>query len=239
MRKLSILSLLVVFIGSLNLHAGFSYELGFVSGYVWRGMDNLPKNKPAVQPSITYTFGESGLSVNLWASFSMVERKKLKKEDEIDITVNYDFQISENLSLSMGMINYTFYNIPGYTFKRGNTQEFYMMLGFPRMFLGPSVSVFYDINLADGWYALASVGQTLTFSEKTSLEVSASLAYNGKLYIHESGISDLHLSAALPISMRAFTITPSIHYNRAYLESLYREGNKKGKFWVGIIMAID
>jgi uncharacterized protein (TIGR02001 family) len=231
--------LVVVFIGSLNLHAGFNYELGFVSGYVWRGMDNLPKNKPAVQPSITYTFGESGLSVNLWASFSMVERNELKQEDEFNITINYDFQISENLSLSMGMINYTFYNIPGYTFKRGNTQEFYMMLGFPGMFLGPSFSMFYDINLADGWYALVSVGHTLTFSEKTSLEVSASLAYNGKLYIDESGISDLHLSAALPISMGSFTITPSIHYNRAYLESLYREGNKKGKFWFGIIMTID
>jgi uncharacterized protein (TIGR02001 family) len=241
MKKISILILilLTVSIGSLDLHAGFSYEVGFVSSFVWRGMDLYPKNKPALQPSITYTFGDSGISISMFASYTLTDRNELRELEEIDFTFNYDFQISENISFSVGMTNYGWYYIPDYTFKDGNTQEFYAILGFPRFFLGPSFSVYYDINLGDGLYALFSLGHTFKLSGKTHMEISASLGYNRKQWIDESGISDLNLSAAIPFSVGKLSITPSIHYTHVFLESLYREGNKKEKLWFAVLIGIN
>ncbi len=240
MKKISVLILvsLVAFIGSLNLHAGFSYEVGFVSSFVWRGSDVYNK-RSAFQPSITYTFGDSGISINLWASYVLTNRDEYKEFDELDFTFNYDFQISENVLLSVGMINYGYYYIPHYTCKNGNTQEFYAILGFPRVFLGPSFSVFYDINLGDGLYALFSVGHTFKLSGKTNMEISASLGYNRKQWINESGISDLILSAAIPFSVGKLSVTPSFNYTHVYLESLYREGDKKDKLWFAVIIGIN
>lgn len=241
MKKISVLILvsLVAFIGSTNLHAGFSYEVGFVSSFVWRGMDLYPKNKPALQPSITYTCGDSGFSINMFASYTLTDRNELRELEEIDFTFNYDFQISENISLSVGMTNYGWYYIPDYTFKEGNTQEFYAILGFPRVFLGPSFSVYYDINLGDGLYASFSVGHAFKLSKKVNMEIGASLGYNRKQWIDESGISDLNLSAAIPFSAGKLSITPSFNYTHVYLESLYREGNKKDKLWFAVIIGVD
>jgi hypothetical protein len=241
MKKVSrlILILLIVFIGSPDLHAGFSYEVGFVSSFVWRGMDQYPKNKPALQPSITYTFGDSGISINLWASYVLTNRDEYKEFDELDFTFNYDFHISENVILSAGIINYGYYYIPHYTCKAGNTQEFYVILGFPRFFLGPSFSVYYDINLGDGLYGLFSLGHTLKLSGKINMEINASLGYNRKQWIDESGISDFNLSAAIPFSIGRLSIASSINYTHVYLESLYREGDKKDKLWFAVLIGIN
>lgn len=238
MRRRVIFLLLGVLICTLNVHAGFSFEFDVVSAFMWRG-DDLYDNRPAFQPSVTYAFGDSGLSVNVWASFVLTDRGEYKTFDEVDFTVNYDFQVSENVSLSVGMMNYGFYFINDYSFKEGNTQEFYITAGLPRFFLGPSLSVYYDINLAKGLYVELSVGQPLTLTEKLNLELGASLGYNSKLYIDESGISDLNISASLPFSTGRLSIRPSVNYTHVYLEPLYYEEGNKDKFWFGVHVGIN
>ncbi len=238
MRKRLVFLLLGVLIGTLGLHAGFSFECDVVSAYMWRGFD-LFDTRPAFQPSVTYAFGDSGLSVNVWGSFVLSDRDEYKEFDEVDFTVNYDFQVSENVSLSVGMINYAFYFIPDYSFKDGNTQEFYITAGFPRVFLGPSFSVYYDINLAKGLYVELAVGKGITLSERLKLEFGASLGYNSKLYTDESGISDLNISVSLPFSTDRFTFTPSVNYVHVFLDSLYHYEWKRDKFWVGVNIGIN
>jgi uncharacterized protein (TIGR02001 family) len=240
-KKIFILILLTIFVVP-GLYADFSYEVGFVSSYVWRGFDLYPKNKPAIQPSITYTFGKSGFSVNVWYSYILADRDQYKDLEEIDFTFNYDFSLSENVSFSVGMINYSFLWTPGYTFKDGNTQEFYAVLGFPKVFLGPSVSVYYDINLGDGFYITLSGGHSFSLSDKTALELGATLGYNGGQYLNdddETGISDLTLSASLPFTIGKVGITPTINYTHVFLEPLYREGDKKGKLWFALNIAFN
>lgn len=238
MRRRVVFLLLGVMICVLNLHAGFSFEFDIVSAFIWRGEDAYDNN-PAFQPSVTYTFGDSGFSVNVWGSFPLADRAEYKEWDEVDVTFNYDFRVSENISLSVGMIDYVFYAMPGYTFKNGNSQEFYIIAGLPGIFLGPSVSVYYDINLGSGLYVELVAGHTFAFTEKVDLELGASLGYRSKLYIDESGISDLNLSASVPFSMGKVRITPSLHFTRVYLEPLYYSGVNKSKFWLGINFGID
>lgn len=238
MRKQVIFLLLGLLIGTFNGHAGFRFEFDIASTFMWRGFD-LYENRPAFQPSVTYAFGDSGLSVNVWASFILEDRDIDKELDEVDFTVNYDFQVSENVSLSVGMINYGYYFLPDYSFKNGNTQELYITAGLPRFILGPVLSVYYDFNLGKGWYVELSVGRAIALTEKLNLEIGASLGYNSKLYIDDSGISDLNVSASLPFSVGRLKITPSVNYTHVYLEPLYYEEGKKDRFWFGANFAID
>ncbi len=229
----------VFLLGCLPLAAGFDVEVAYVSSYVWRGMDLYPKGTPALQPSITYTAGKSGFSVNLFASYVLSERDKHKDLEELTFTFNYDFALSENISLSVGMTNYGYYYIPNYTFKDGNTQEFYAVLGFPNIFLGPALSVFYDINLGDGVYISLAGAHTFNFSKTLALTLDFSIGYNGEQWIEESGISDVNVSASIPFKLGKITIIPAFYYTHVFLESLYREGDKKDKAWFGVTMAIE
>jgi len=238
MRRRVVFLFLGVLICTFTVHADFSFECDVVSTFMWRGWD-LYDNRPALQPSVTYAFGNSGLSVNVWASFILKDRDVDKELDEVDFTVNYDFQVSENLSLSVGMINYGYYFVHDYSFKDGNTQEFYITAGLPRFILGPAVSVYYDINLGKGLYVELSVGHPFTLTEKLNLELGASLGYNSKLYIDESGISDLNISASLPFSTGRLRIAPSVNYTHVYLEPLYYEDGKKDRFWFGVNIGIN
>jgi uncharacterized protein (TIGR02001 family) len=246
-KKIIILVLMTVFVVPC-LYADFSYEVGFVSSYVWRGWDLYPKNKPALQPSITYTFGKSGFSVNVWYSYILTDRGEvvdgiiLKDLEEIDFTFNYDFSLSENVSLSIGMINYSFLWTPGYTFKDSNSQEFYATLGLPKLFLGPSLSVYYDINLGDGFYFELSGGHSFKLTDNAALELGATLGYNAGQYLSDdddTGISDLTLSASLPFTIGKIGITPTVNYTHVFLEPLYREGDKKGKLWFAVNIAFN
>ncbi|MCP4146985.1 MAG: hypothetical protein GY757_04465 [bacterium] len=234
MKKIALLILLIALVGVQGVHAGFSYEMDIASSYVWRGFDLFSKNVPAIQPSVTYTFGESGFSLNLWGCFVLTDRNTERQNEEIDITLNYDFQLSENLALSVGMINYGLYWVPHYTFKTANTQEIYATLGFPRVMLGPSFSVYFDINQGKGFYIEAAAGHSFEFSHNVKLDLSASLGYNSKLFIEESGISDLNIAAAFPFALGKCSITPSLNFTHVFLEELYRAEEKKEKIWVAI-----
>ncbi len=49
--------------------SNFSMGADMVSRYVWRGI-NLGGPSPAIQPFAEYSFGESGLSIGAWGSYS-------------------------------------------------------------------------------------------------------------------------------------------------------------------------
>jgi uncharacterized protein (TIGR02001 family) len=53
-----------------NESSNFSMGADVVSRYVWRGI-NLGGSSPHVQPFMEYSFGESGLSIGAWASYSL------------------------------------------------------------------------------------------------------------------------------------------------------------------------
>ena len=105
MRKKTLILIflpVVILLSAIPVKAGFDYQLDFTSRYIWRGFDLNPANKPAVQPSITYGFGDSGFAVNLWGSFSFEN----KQVNETDITLSYDFKLNDRISMSVGFIHY-------------------------------------------------------------------------------------------------------------------------------------
>ena len=103
-KKLFIIVIVLFFIhtsfSSANIK-NLSVEAHYVSRFIWRGFDVTPDNNPAFQPSLTYSFGKTGLWVNLWGSIGLTERSKIKTADEVDYVFGYD------KSLAGGIIDFS------------------------------------------------------------------------------------------------------------------------------------
>jgi len=223
-------AILGILFGAAPLSAQFSFQADLMSKYIWRGFDLYYDNNPALQPSLTYAFGESGLSVTAWGSFSLGERSSYKDYDEIDLTLDYAFSLSDQMEMSVGFIQYGYYLGGKDVYKEMTTQEFYVAAGLPEAFLSPYLTVFYDVNVGSGLYVLLEASHSVPLSETIGLDLSAKLGYNGKQFIEESGLSDLTFGAALPIALGDWTIAPQVNYTLVFLDSV----NESNEFWFGL-----
>lgn len=231
MRKFLFIFILAL---TMNLNAAVSLKLDFASRYIWRGFDVFSPNKPAIQPSFTYDFGKSGFSINIWGSFSLAERDRLKSLDEIDITLTYEGKITDELSFQFGIIHYGWYNVENFIFKDSTTHEFFISAVFPEFFLSPALTVFYDINLGDGFYVLFQGGHSIKFSDTVMPNLSFSLGYNAGQWIEDSGFSDLNIGISLTFMFNKITIAPFLNYTIVFLDSV----NKDNEIWFGLSLAV-
>ena len=212
------------------LAAQWEFQADAVSRYIWRGMDVFWNNKPAFQPSVTYLFGESGFSANLWGSFALAKGSEYGDLNEIDLTLDYSFSLSDQAEMSVGVIAYSYPFYKGFTFKEGVTEELYASIGLPDVLFSPYLTAYYDINLGTGLYVALEGSHSIPLSESLGLDLRAALGYNSRQYIDESGLSDLTLGASLPISLGDWTIAPQINYTFVFLDSV----NDENEFWFGI-----
>lgn len=235
MKRISFVLLLFVFL-AVNLHGeggGFSYQVDFTSRFIFRGIDILSNNNPAIQPSITYTFGESGFSLNVWGSFALSERGRCKYLDEIDLTLSYVFKTPEKYSLEVGFINYGYWFSKAHKFKDMTTQEFFVKAGLPNVLFSPALSAYYDINQGDGLYLQLSGVHAVALNKKINLDLSAKLGYNAGQWVPEgakTGFSDLTIGAATPFNVGKITLTPFINYTFVFLDAI----NSDDEFWFGV-----
>jgi hypothetical protein len=205
-------------------------QVDVVSRYIWRGFDLFAPNNGAFQPSLTYAFGQSGWSANIWTSFALGDRSQYRADDEIDLTVTYAFKTPESLALAVGFTHYGWYSTPRFSLKRDTTQEFFASAGFPEFPLEPSLTVYYDVNLGSGLYALLKAGRTIPLGGAAELRLSAGLGYNAGQFIDGSGLSDLSLGAALPLKWGRLILAPSINFTFVFL----KEVNPDNELWFGL-----
>jgi hypothetical protein len=227
MKKFALILLPIVFLTmSLKTEAsgGFSYQIDFNSRYIFRGMDLLSKNNPVIQPSITYTFGESGFALNAWGSFALTERERTKYLDEIDLTLTYAIKTPGTYSLVIGFINYGFWFSQAHKIKDKNTQEFFVEAGLPVVLFSPKLTAYLELT----------GGHAIPFNKAVSLNLNATLGYNAGQWLPEgagTGFSDLTLGASLPFKTGKIIISPFVNYTFVFLEELNKGGDE---FWFGI-----
>jgi uncharacterized protein (TIGR02001 family) len=215
--------LLTIAASLVPLHAGIqvSGQADIVSRYIWRGFDLYPENKPAFQPSLTFDFGNSGLSVEAWFSFAAANRAEFKTADELNLIVSYALPTGENVDLSVGLIHYIYYRTPGFTYRNDTSREVFIEAGLPNVFARPSLAVFYDFDLGDGLYAELSGALDAPLSENVVPELSVALGYNGKQYQKEkSGLSHLSWTLALPLEAKGVTVTPFCNLTFIFLRAV-------------------
>jgi len=189
--------------GSL-LPGGISLEAGvdLYGKYVWRGM--LLTNDPVVQPSLT--LGWKGLSLNVWGSIDTTDVNEMGagtdgpsyRLQELDYTLSYGHTLVDGVDVEVGYILYTF---PGTAYEK--TSELYASLSLAIPYLNPSLTVYWDFDEADGFYANLGIEHTFELTEKLGLTVGAGLGWGDKNY-HEyylgpdtNALSDYSVGASL------------------------------------------
>jgi len=222
--------LFIIFVGiSLPLAADFKYNLNYSSSYIWRGFDLNPTQKMVLQPSVDYSFGKSGLALNIWGSFSFVNRET----NEIDLTLSYTFKAAKNVLLKAGLIHYGYYFAENFSFENNTSHELFISAGLPNTITHPTLTVFYDFTNGDGFYFQLETGHSISITPSIQTELSASLGYNGGQWLAEGvdpGFSDLNIGLAVSIEYKDWNIMPFVNYTFVLLDAL---GNENF-FWFGI-----
>jgi uncharacterized protein (TIGR02001 family) len=216
-----------------TLGKSVSFQVDMTSRYIWRGFDMLPDNNSALQPSLTFDLADSGLSLNLWASFALTDRGVYKYSDEIDFTLTYALKTPESLSLVLGFTNYGYWFAEDFKFNDNTTQEFFVEVGLPKVLLSPKLTAFYDVNLGDGLYVQLSAAHQVSLAGNLGLDLSAALGYNAGQWLPEgadTGFSDLTIGASLPLKVGTVTLAPFMNITFVFLDAV----NDDNELWFGV-----
>lgn len=235
MRKNTLVLAVFIFFGlsHTSLMAQFQFNVDLVSRYIWRGFDLNPYEKPALQPSLDYRFGNSGFATRIWASFSFEN----KTYTEFDLFLTYDFKIKDQVSLTAGFIHYGWYFVDNFRFEDDTSHEIFLKAGLPEFFLNPSLTIYYDFTNGDGFYFLLDSSYSQKITNFVGAKLSASLGYNAGQWLAEEtdpGFSDLNLGAALPFKFGRFSISGFANYTFVLLDAIGKENH----FWYGISLDI-
>lgn len=181
-----------------------------------------------------YRIGDSGLSVELWMSFSFANREL----NETDLTLAYALDLSDHISMEAGLIHYGWYFAPSFRFADDTSHEIYAHLGMPEFPLHPGITVFYDFTNGDGFYILLETGFSFEPLQSLETSLSASLGYNGGQWLAEGtdpGFSDLNLDLSLAYDWNDLHIIPSVNYTFVLLDAI----GSADHFWFGISLVLD
>lgn len=223
MKKFLVVSLLVVSMFAAMAQATVDVNATYVSKYIWRGYD-LNSAQPAIQPGVSYAFGDSGVSLGLWGSYNVGSTSK-QELTELDLTLGYDFSY-ESVDYSVGYTYYTFPNLSGASAKSG---EIYLGATLSQVMFTPGLTVYYDHDQGNGLYSALSAGYD--FGVVSS---GLTIGYNSGQWAAKSGTTDITLALSKEFSVGSVTITPSASY--ALISDTSVNANSS-EFWVGLDVA--
>ncbi len=150
--------------------ADADYALDFASAYVWRGITFT--DGAVWQPSVTAS-NDSGFALNVWGNLDIDDANDMSGEfNEIDLTASYGF-VSDAVSAEIGFIEYLFPNTPF-----AGTREVYVTMGWD-ITASPSVSLYYDIDEIEDFYANIGVSFGGDVSDALAWSIDVSVGYAG------------------------------------------------------------
>ena len=183
-----------------------SLDLPVVSAYVWRGMEI--NDDWVLQPSLTLAY--QGFSFNLWGNMDLTDfgedyctytsdcDSRAGQFTEIDLTIAYNHSF-DTFSLGIGLIDYLYPNWDN----SSDTQEIYISGSFD-VLLQPSLTVSYDFNALDAFYANFGIGHSFAFTDSLGLDLSSSIGYgdsdynSGNFGSADSAFVDFNVGISMP-----------------------------------------
>lgn len=188
--------------------------VGYYDKYLWRGFD-LSGGTPVVQGGVDLS--AKGFTLSYWTNIQTKDDVVLGSDvnggnaTETDITLDYSFDVTDLLSVSIGNIWYALDGLD-------DTKELYLSLGLGTI-LEPSVTVYYDYDQAKekGLFYTASVGHSIELTDKLSLSLGALVSYNDESDYAVGDYSDWHnyeLSTSVDYAVTdQLSISPSVLYS--------------------------
>lgn len=194
-------------------------DLPVLSAYVWRGQ--VLNDEAVFQPALNMTKG--GLGLNVWGNFNLTDAASDDPEfSEIDLTLSYGGKVG-SVGYGVGVIEYLFPNTTVTTDAGSSalpgTRELYVSLSLPDLPIVPAVSVYRDVDEADGTYASFSAGYCKSLADKLCLGLSASIGMADADYdrfyfgVDEAALNDANVGATLSYALLSnLTVTPGVQY---------------------------
>jgi hypothetical protein len=231
-------------------------ETALVSAYVWRGQ--VYNNDFVVQPQLTIE--QYGVSFNIWGNYDLGKNMNGVSSDfsELDLSLAYTLPIAVNeMAFDVGVINYTFPNtVIGGSAAESTTEIFASATVLSwQEYVIPSVTLFGDIDEANGTYFLFDVVAPYEVSEYLAVEGGFSAGYgntsyndyyfpNGAPSTQEAGWNDFNFYGNASYLIQD-GLTVSVNLTYTMLEGGAIEDAAKGiyeakeKFWGGVNIAYD
>jgi len=196
---------------------GVDVSADFFGKYVWRGQ-NL-NDSTVFQPGIGVTYG--GLTGSIWGNLDMTAENDNRYDfTEYDYAIDYSSSVPgiDGVDFSIGAIYYRFPSV-----KPSSTTEVYWGFSFD-LPLSPSLTVYHDVDEADGTYVTAGIGHSfekvfeLSSELPVGMDVGASVGWGDSGYndyywgVDNSKMNDLTLSVSFPMEVAGWTVAPSVHY---------------------------
>lgn len=174
--------------------------VGVNTMYLWRGFNLSPDDNYVVQPGADVSF--KGFTVSWWGNISENDGNM----NEVDLTLDYSFDLGDMVSMSVGNILYDVDDLK-------DTNEVYLSTTLNTL-LSPSLGVYYDYDeFAGSWFINASVGHTFELSDKAGLNLGALVSF----YDNSEDYSALHnaeLSVGLDYAVTdQISVSPSVVYS--------------------------
>ena len=173
--------------------------------YLWRGFDLSEDDNYVVQPGADVSF--KGFTVSWWGNIS----ENTGDMNEVDLTIDYSFDVTDLVSMSVGNI---LYDVDGFK----DTNELYVGATLNTI-LSPSLTVYWDYDECeeDGYFVTASVGHTFELNDKAGLNLGALVSYNGASDYAVGDYHDFH-NAELSLGLD-YAVTDQIAVSPAVLYS--------------------
>jgi hypothetical protein len=203
---------------------------------VWRGLSLT--NKPVAQPDLWVSFpaGSASITIGGWSSIDLGQYDDTENDisesgglsafnyAEFDPYAEVGFTTGKT-SLTGGLTAYIYPNdvdeAPnGGLGSASNTWEVYGKVGFD-VPLAPEFSVYYDFDKIKGFYFEGTASHSLPLGESHTLDLGALVGLNAgqgvdpedeSFNFSDDGFTHLDLSAGVPLSAGAFSITPVVHF---------------------------
>ena len=159
----------------------FELTSDFFGKYIWRGQ-NL-SDDPVLQPGLSMSYGN--LTAGIWGNMDLTNINGNSGDfSEMDYSLDYSNTLPgiEGIGYSIGVI---YYDFPGTTTK--DTTEVYWGFNF-NLPLNPSITVYHDIDEAEGSYVSLAVSHSIERICELSpelpigLDIGASLGWGSGLY---------------------------------------------------------
>lgn len=244
-RLMAAFSLLACGAGAAFADGGIDFELtsDFFGKYIWRGQ-NLDDD-PVFQPGFSASY--KGLTASVWGNLELTNINGNSGDfSELDYSLDYSSTIPgvEAIGYSIGVI---YYDFPGTTVK--DTTEVYLGLGYDDLPLSPSITVYHDLDEAEGTYVSLGVGHSvekiveLGPGVPVGMEIGASFGWGSGSYnkyywgTDQARMNDLVLSASFGFEVLGLTVTPSVNYVTLLSDSIRDTdayGTESDFFFAGI-----
>ena len=256
MKKKAILLIAVILLSTAGLiqaqerNISGTFDVTYLSRYIWRGFDMYEDDHSAIQPSIDLDLYGTGLGIKiLW---SIANTSGFEDDEWLNYTLYYNNSLFQAQTYTTDYtVGWGYYNYPDSSPKASDLQEFFAAFSWPEIcpagvvpsytvvLMWPSRSNSTFASDYGGWLHVFGLDYDITVPELVSeipvrtIHLSTDLVYNDGVLGADSGFSHMVFGLSTDLEIRNnLTFTPAAYYQSSWESSV----NGENEFWVGLSM---